>query len=746
MLDGCMDADHGDRWRARGGAYAELGSLEAEERGLAGRVAGALWALGGLTLGTFGLLPGIEQTHSVLIAALAGAAVLWGLIQAFLVPWPRVPQWLLHLSVLAGFAVIAVVVASTGGSRSPGWIYLFFVAIFAPYFFAPTTAALYSLGCVLIQAIPMLYDPSWTQGQYTGDLVIAAPTYFVFAATILTGRSLAHRLRARAELLAAEQSALRRMAALVLDGEPPGAIYAEVSREAARMVGAGAAGILRFDSETEAVVVGSWADHDGGSYQAGTSVHVRHGSDVATARERRAPVRIDWHEPGSPVDRLGYSASIVVPVIVSGRVWGAIAVAANASAGLTAHEDRQLMEFAELLASAISSLDARAVLAAQASTDPLTGLANRRTLEERLVAEVSRAGRHARTLAVAVIDIDHFKDVNDWGGHAAGDALLVEIAAKLTERARAEDTLGRLGGDEFAWIMPETTREQALVAVERVRRELAVMSRGIRVTVSAGICDTGTSAHPAELLSFADSALYWSKAHGRNRSWIYDSGLISELTDPARQPTIDRAPAVLALRALARAIDAKDPDTREHSERVAVLSAKLAMAAGWSTERAMLLREAALMHDVGKIGVPDELLCSTTELTEPERELVREHAELTARIVEGVLDPEQVEWIRAHHERPDGNGYPMGLQEPDIPEGAALLTLADAWDAMISGRRYSEPKEIEASLRECINQIGLQFTKHAVGALLKLHAEGELDATALPLEQRFSLPGSMQFS
>jgi diguanylate cyclase (GGDEF)-like protein len=592
----------------------------------------------------------------------------------------------------------------------------------------------------------MLYDPHWSHGQYTGEPVIAVPTYCVFAATIVSGKSLARRLRARAELLAAEQSALVRIASLVLEGETPGAIYAEVAREAARMIGAGAAGILRFDSDTEATVVGSWADHDGGSFTPGTTVQVRHGSDVATARELRAPVRIDAHPPDSPVARLGYTASIVVPVAVAGRVWGAIAVAASANVGLGAHEDRQLMEFGQLLASAISSLDARAALAAQASSDPLTGLANRRTLEERLVAEVSRAGRHERTVAVAVIDVDHFKDVNDWGGHAAGDALLIEVAEKLSERARAEDTLGRLGGDEFAWIMPETTREQALVAVERVRREIAVSARGIRVTVSAGICDTGTSSHPAELMSFADSALYWSKAHGRNCSWIYDSGLISELTDPSRQAAIDRAPAVLALRALARAIDAKDPDTREHSERVAVLSAKLALSAGWATERAMMLREAALMHDVGKIGVPDELLLSHGELTESERALVREHAELTARIVEGVLDPEQVDWIRAHHERPDGNGYPLGLQEPEIPEGAALLTLADSWDAMTRGRRYSEPKEIEVSLRECIEQIGLQFTKPAVGALLKLHAEGELDVTAVPLERRFSLPGSMQFT
>ena len=722
-----MEADRPDR-NGIASRLAALAALDPDERRLAGRVAGTLWAVGGLTLGSFAFLPGIEHRHSALVAALAGAAMAWGLAQAFIVPWRRVPFGLLHMSALAGFAVVGVIVASSGASRSPGWIYLFLIAIFAPYFFRTIAAGLYIAGCVLVQAIPMLYDPHWSHGPYVAQLVIAAPAYVAFGVTILSGKALARRLRAQAELLAAEQAALRRIATLALEGERPEAIYAEVSREAALMIGAGAGGILRFHGSREAVVVGSWADRPGGRYEPGTSLQVLPGTDLARARDLQAPARVDRHPPGSPVDRLGYSASIVVPVVIGQHTWGAIAVAADAGTPLRPRDDRMLMDFSELLARAILSIDERATLAAQASTDSLTGLANRRMLEERLVAEVSRAGRHDRTLAVAVIDIDRFKDVNDWGGHAVGDELLVDVAACLATHARTEDTLARLGGDEFAWVMPETTRDQALLAVERVRREIAVKLRKIRATVSAGICDTGTSTHPAELMSFADSALYWSKAHGRNRSWIYDSALVSELTSASRSAAIDRAPAVLALRALARAIDAKDPATREHSERVAELAAKLARHAGWSPARSMLLREAALMHDVGKIGVPDELLVSDGKLSDAERELVREHAALTARIVEGVLEPEQVDWIRAHHERPDGSGYPFGLREVEIPEGAALLALADAWDVMTRGRRYSEPKAVEASLHECIDQIGHQFTKAAVGALLKLQADGELDA------------------
>src|SRR5205823_4275647 len=252
--------------------------------------------------------------------------------------------------------------------------------------------------------------------------------------------------------------------------------------------------------------------------------------------------------------------------------------------------------------------------------------------------------------------IDHFKQANDVCGHEAGDAMLVRVARCLSSLARAEDTLGRAGGDEFAWILPETTREQALVAVERARRMIAATThQPYRITLSAGICDTSVTDDPSELLHFADGALYWSKAHGRNQCWIYDPSVVAELSVQERAQRLERSQALLGLRALARAIDAKDPATREHSERVAAVVGKLAHAAGWSAEQAMLLSEAALVHDVGKIGVPDAVLRKTEPLTADDWALITDHAELSARIVDGVLMPEQVEWIRTHHERPDGN-------------------------------------------------------------------------------------------
>jgi len=267
-------------------------------------------------------------------------------------------------------------------------------------------------------------------------------------------------------------------------------------------------------------------------------------------------------------------------------------------------------------------------------------------------------------------------------------------------------------------------------AVERARRVIATAApEPYRVSVSAGICDTAVTDDPAQLIRLADGALYWSKAHGRDQCWVYDPEVVAELSAQERAERLERSQALLGLRALARAIDAKDAATRQHSERVANLVSKLSRAVGWSPERTLLLSEAALVHDVGKIGVPDAVLCKTDPLSPEEWAQITDHAELSARIVEGVLAPEQVEWIRTHHERPDGDGYPDGLSANEISEGAALLALSDAWDVMTISRPYSLPKTVEEAVSECESLIGLQFTEGAVGALLQLHCAGKLTAT-----------------
>jgi len=174
------------------------------------------------------------------------------------------------------------------------------------------------------------------------------------------------------------------------------------------------------------------------------------------------------------------------------------------------------------------------------------------------------------------------------------------------------------------------------------------------------------------------------------------------------------------IRALARAIDAKDPSTRMHSERVAHLAARIAETLGWPDDRIDLLREAGLVHDVGKIGVPEAVLLKPGRLDDAELALVRQHALLGAGIVGEVLSPEQVAWVRGHHERYDGLGYPDRLAGDDIPEGASVLGVADALDVMTSRRPYCEPRSWADALGECGRLSGAQFAPWVVEAAARL--------------------------
>jgi diguanylate cyclase (GGDEF)-like protein len=361
----------------------------------------------------------------------------------------------------------------------------------------------------------------------------------------------------------------------------------------------------------------------------------------------------------------------------------------------------------------------RRLLEGRAFTDALTGLANHRAFQERLHAEVARARRHERPLALALIDVDHFKAINDSAGHAAGDRVLAALGERLGGLLRQEDVLARIGGDEFALLLPETDEVEARAVLERAREQLdrAPLVDGIRVRISAGICALEHAGDGEALMRLADGALYWSKEHGRNVTAVYDPATVHELSASERLDRVQRSHAIAGIHALARAIDAKDPSTREHSERVAALAARLAQLRGWSPERVALLHEAALVHDVGKIGIPDATLLKPGRLDAAEYEQVKQHAALGARIVADVLDAEQVSWIRSHHERPDGRGYPDALEGAAIPEGAALLAVADCFDVMTVARPYSRARSAADALAECRSLVGAQFTSAAVSAL-----------------------------
>ena len=218
----------------------------------------------------------------------------------------------------------------------------------------------------------------------------------------------------------------------------------------------------------------------------------------------------------------GFRSSAAAPIRVSGSLWGVVALTSKSKTHITPAILEQLAQFAELVEVAIGNAEARTSLELQASTDVLSGLPNRRVLEERLAHETELAAARGTKLSAVVLDIDHFKTVNDSFGHLTGDRVLAEVAARLRGVARPGEIVARYGGEEFVWLLPGSGGEEALQAAERAR--LAVASQPFdevgSITVSAGVCELqGAGTHA--LLACADHALYASKHAGRNRTMRY---------------------------------------------------------------------------------------------------------------------------------------------------------------------------------------------------------------------------------
>ncbi|MFN8120839.1 MAG: diguanylate cyclase [Thermoleophilia bacterium] len=528
--------------------------------------------------------------------------------------------------------------------------------------------------------------------------------------------------RARARVVAAlrtgaeEQHAQGRLATAVAEGADLARIAEVAAEEARRVLSAGAAAVAVADHGAPVVLSAAG--------EPPAALHAALARAIATGE----PARIDAAPGRRTGDDGGADApAFAVPVSVDGVRWGAVAAAlAPGAPGEDAAE--RLVRVSATLALAVGSVESRRRLTREASCDPLTGLANHREFRDRLAREMARARAEGREVALALIDIDHFKAVNDGLGHQAGDGVLSEVARRIRAQAREHDVVARVGGEEFAWLMPGADGMAAFAAAERAR--LAV--RGGRmgdvalVTVSAGVATSADTEDPDELMRLADTALYWSKENGRDLCCRWSPDLVTEAGDDDRDAGLARRKALAAIQALARAVDARDPYTLRHSERVAELTHRLAVAAGWDPARAVLLREAALLHDVGKVGVPDAVLLKPSPLTDEEFGRVREHAALGAQIVAGVLDPEQVAWVRAHHERFDGDGYPAGLAGGAIPEGARLMAVADAFDAMTTDRPYRPGCDAGAAVASCLLEAGGQLCPDAVVLLHDLWREGQL--------------------
>jgi len=371
-----------------------------------------------------------------------------------------------------------------------------------------------------------------------------------------------------------------------------------------------------------------------------------------------------------------------------------------------------------------------------ATVDKLTEVLNRQALLARLEEELVRAGRYGRQLSIVLVDLDHFKRLNDSFGHIAGDRVLNAVARELRDNVRSVDVVGRYGGEEFMIILPETDPDAAASLAEKLRRLVGSrqvdLGEGTRVavTLSAGVAG-GSGAHLRldALVRDADAALYSAKALGRDQVYVFheieDDGPIrrAAIAPSARLAALDvgRLAFDAATGSLTEALAGRAAWAGRPSTMIAAASIAMARAAGLPEREIERIRVASLLHDLGKLAIPDEILSKRGELAEPEWRVVAEHPKIGQVVLEqaGALR-DAATIVLHHHEWYDGRGYPHGLRGEAIPVGARIVAIADAYEAMVAGRPYRAPVDHGTAIDELRRHAGVQFDPQLVEQFIEL--------------------------
>ncbi|HEY3374263.1 MAG TPA: diguanylate cyclase [Candidatus Aquicultor sp.] len=388
-------------------------------------------------------------------------------------------------------------------------------------------------------------------------------------------------------------------------------------------------------------------------------------------------------------------------------------------------------------------LSDNAALQAKALRDNTTGLNNHRYFQEALDKTMLKAQKAKRDLSLVMVDIDNFATVNNMYGHIFGDKVLAAIGKAILSKLREADEACRLSGDEFAIILPRTNAEKALKIAEGTKAAIGLRleeefpDADISVTV-------GVSAYPTlakdkdELLHTADGTLYWGKITGKNQALLYDANVVEALSADERASRAENAALIDMIRSLARAVDARDPYTRQHSKRVSAFAVKLARYIDLDPEVVSRIEIAGMLHDIGKIGVPDQILNKPGRLTDEEMEIIKNHPGLSAQILESTRLKEIIPMVNSHHERWDGKGYPSGLKGENIPFEARILALADTFDAMTSDRPYRKGLTVEEALAEIERCAGSQFDAKLTAKFIEVFSGKQVQSDLATIDEEIT--------
>lgn len=437
-------------------------------------------------------------------------------------------------------------------------------------------------------------------------------------------------------------------------------------------------------------------------------------------KERFEQLRVEW----------------MLPVLSSGEMVAVTLFSAEeAGKRRSLSQERQAMldSTAAVLAIALNNASLYEALRRKAQHDPMTNLYNRGFFLEQLRRDFELA--HNAQISLLLISLDDFRLYNELYGSAEGDRILKRFADALVVLVGSRGTVARYSGKEFIVSMPFCSAADAISCAENardwLRNEVIHSGESTRkfLTFCAGISSYPTSAaNVDELLTYAGMAVYSAKANGKNRITLYrpeaeDKRI--EANFASKRALADSCSSTIY--ALTAAIDAKDHYTFSHSQHVAEYAAALAAVYGLDADHIEIVRQAGLLHDIGKIGTPESILTKTGRLTAEEYTIMKQHVEGSTAMIRYLPSMDYViPSVLGHHERWDGRGYPRGIAGEQIPIGARCLCLADSFDAMVSRRSYKDPRSVESALEEIERNLGGQFDPKLGRMFIDLVRSGKL--------------------
>jgi diguanylate cyclase (GGDEF)-like protein/putative nucleotidyltransferase with HDIG domain len=455
-------------------------------------------------------------------------------------------------------------------------------------------------------------------------------------------------------------------------------------------------------------------------------------------------------------------SAIALPVFYAEQLHGILYIESSTPVEFSEEEILLLRTLADLIAGALHNALSFQKAQEQAITDGLTGVKTHRFFMEALSAEWKRSTRAGRSFALVLMDLDRFKFVNDFYGHLEGDLVLQRVGQILETNCRRSDVVARYGGDEFVILMPETNMEHARQLASKLRGWVSAdpLLREKNISASFGIaCYPLHGSSPQELIQVADASMYLSKHQGGNavstadhfdpneaKKWkrdvleaylgvtlkrlfstgpeafeeIYqrlrqftESLTATETTNGKQAAAPVQGPEALpqtvldTVTSLAFAIDAKDHYTQGHSQKVSAYAALIAEALGMNDAEVEEIRLGAVLHDIGKVGIPENILNKNGPLNPEEWETMKSHVKFGAKILDPLTPLARIrEMVLHHHEFYDGSGYPEALTGEKIPLGARIIAVADAYDTITSDRTYKKARnatEALAELERCAN-------------------------------------------